>query len=98
MRVRIYLTGRLAVVADGNLVFDESRLRGRQPRMLFAYLVSKRGRTSTRGELANSIWIDQLPAAWDSSVNALISRLRALFATVPYDGSDSWLSSAAGEY
>ncbi len=31
-------------------------------------------------------------------MTALISRLRILFATVPRDGSDSWLSSAAGEY
>ena len=29
MRVRIYLTGRLTLVADGNLVFDETRLGGR---------------------------------------------------------------------
>ncbi len=98
MNIRIYLTGRLALEADGNLIFDESRLRGRQSRLLFAYVVHNRGRAISRGELASSLWIDKLPAAWESSMSALASRLKALFATVPTDESDSWLASAAGEY
>ena len=98
MNIRIYLTGRLALESERNLIFDESRLRGRQSRLLFACLVYNRGRAISRGELAGSLWTDELPAAWDSSMSALISRLKALFATVPTDGSDSWLASAAGEY
>ena len=52
MNVRIYLTGRVGLEVDGELVVHERQFRGRQERVAFAYLVSERGRPVTREELA----------------------------------------------
>src|SRR4051794_24067564 len=38
-----------------------------------------RQRPMTREELANVLWPDELPLAWETSLHALVSKLRALF-------------------
>ncbi|MEA2172220.1 MAG: family transcriptional regulator, regulator of embCAB operon, partial [Solirubrobacteraceae bacterium] len=50
----IALCGRLAATVDGVAV--EERLRGRQGRLLFAYLVLHRDRAVRRDELLEAIW------------------------------------------
>lgn len=95
--IRIYLTGRIALEVDGRLAFDESKFRGRQPRLLFAYLVFNRNRAVTRDELANVLWPDRLPSGWEGSLNALVSRIRSLLAASHPTGNE-WLVSTAGEY
>lgn len=82
---------------DGHLAFDESKFRGRQPKLLFAYLVFNRNRTVLRDELANLLWPDRLPSGWDGSLNALVSRIRSLLATSLPTGNE-WLVRAAGEH
>ena len=44
MSVRVYLTGRVALEVDGQVVVNERGLRGRQGRVAFAYLVCNRTR------------------------------------------------------
>lgn len=51
-------------------------LGGRQGRRLFAYLVSRRLRPSSRAELIDAVWPDEPPAAIDSALSALVSKLR----------------------
>jgi DNA-binding SARP family transcriptional activator len=59
---------------------------GRQGRLLFAYLVCNRHRQTRRSELIEAIWSDQAPAATDSAINALISKLRRALGPDVLDG------------
>src|ERR1051325_8620743 len=78
MQTRIYVIGRVEIETPGGLV-GEQKFPGRQGRTLFAYLVCNRQRPVTREELANVLWPDELPAAWETALNALVSKLRNLF-------------------
>src|SRR5436190_20530084 len=60
-RLRIYLTGRMAVEAEGQIL-DESAFPGRQGRLAFAFLALSAQRPVARDALADSIWNDALPA------------------------------------
>jgi DNA-binding SARP family transcriptional activator len=51
-------------------------LPGRQGRLLFAYLVGNRDRACPRGELIDLLWPEDPPAAADSALSALLSKLR----------------------
>ena len=73
---RIQLCGPTVIERDGERL--ESRLPGRQGRLLFAYLVLNRHRLTSRDELAEAIWPRQLPAAAETGLNALISKLRKI--------------------
>jgi pentatricopeptide repeat protein len=71
---RIQLCGALVIERNGERL--ESRLPGRQGRVLFVYLAFNRHRPVTREELAESLWPGQPPAATGAALNALISKLR----------------------
>ncbi|HTE59223.1 MAG TPA: BTAD domain-containing putative transcriptional regulator, partial [Solirubrobacteraceae bacterium] len=53
-----------------------ARLPGRQGRLLLAYLTLNRGRACPRGELIDVLWPDGPPAAADTALSALLSKLR----------------------
>jgi len=59
MGLRIYVTGRVAVEVDGQVVIDERQFRGKQGRLLFVYLVIERSRTVAKEELASVLWPDE---------------------------------------
>src|SRR5215217_4534665 len=82
MALRIYLTNRVLVEESGTVLLDERRLMGRQGRLTFAYLAGERLRAVSRDELAEELWLGAVPTSWESSLSALISKLRALFASV----------------
>lgn len=73
-RVRIQLCGRLAVEIDGER--RESRLPGRQGRLLLTHLVLHRHDRLGRDRLVDALWPDDPPNAADNAVYALISKLR----------------------
>jgi len=75
--VRIYLTGRIAIEADGRVV-GEQAFPGRQARLAFAYLGLAGQRPVARDALADAIWGDELPTAWDAALTSLVSKLRSL--------------------
>ena len=77
--LRIYLTGPLCL-ASGTLVVREERLPGRQGRLAFAFLAGERDRPVSRDELAEVLWPESQPRAWDVALSALVSKLRALLA------------------
>jgi SARP family transcriptional regulator, regulator of embCAB operon len=94
--LRVYLTGRVAVeLRDGLL--DERELPGRQGRLALVYLVFERDRPVPRDELADALWGEALPPAWDSALSALVSKLRGLLAAGGAPGR-SMLETAAGAY
>ena len=101
---RIQLCGRLVVELDGRRV--DSDLPGRQGRLLFAYLTATRARRSTRDELVTALWPEGPPDAADTSLAALLSKLRRALGPASLDGKgevrlalapDAWVDvEAAG--
>lgn len=92
MKTRAYLTGPIAVEHDGEVVVQEGDLKGRQPRLLFAYLLLERHRSASRRELMTLLWPDRAPEAWEASLSAVISRTRTVVSVIPgarLDGSPS---------
>lgn len=77
--LRIFLCGRLAN-ESATAVVREADLPGRQGRLLWAYLVLHRHGPVGRGDLAEAIWGDDSPDAWDPALNVLVSRLRRALA------------------
>jgi len=90
------LTERLALEANG-ATLDEQRFPGRQGRIVFAYLAAQEGRPVPRGELADLLWEDELPATWEKALRVLMTKLRALLEECGIDGATA-LSSAFGCY
>jgi DNA-binding SARP family transcriptional activator len=76
---RVYVCGRLAIEARDFLVREDD-LPGRQGRVLWTYLVLRRRWPVGRMDLAEAIWGDDIPDAWDTSLSALASRLRRTLA------------------
>ena len=98
MTVRLYLTGRITVEVDEELMIDERRFRGKQGRLAFVYLVSERNRSVQREELAGVIWGEELPDTWELSLSWLISRLRRLLSVDALNGRGVSLTSDLGQY
>jgi DNA-binding SARP family transcriptional activator len=102
---RIQLCGRVVATLDGARVDRE--LPGRQGRLLFAFLAANRLRGASRSELMDAVWPDGLPAAPDSALSALISKLRRVVGQERLEGrgelrlvlaGDAWIDAeAAGE-
>lgn len=76
MPTRVYVTGRIHIESPEKTL-DEQQMPGRQGRLLFAYLICHRQRPITRTELADALWPEALPPAWETALNALVSKLRA---------------------
>jgi DNA-binding SARP family transcriptional activator len=75
--LRFYLAGPLCVERAGR-VLTERDLPSRQARVLLAFLVCERARPVSRGALAELLWPDDVPPSWESSLKALVSKLRLL--------------------
>jgi len=101
---RIQLCGRLAVELDGQEL--TSRLPGGQARVLFTYLTINRALPARREELIEALWPERAPAGADSSLSALLSRLRAALGFEVLSGrgeprlllpGDAWVDLEAAE-
>lgn len=77
---RFYLTGRLSIEGSGGML-DQTDLPGRHGRLVLARLVLDRHRPVPVGALAEAVWSDDLPASVDTSLRAVVSRLRGVLAT-----------------
>ena len=96
MALRIYLTGQVLIEKDGTVLLHERRLMGRQGRLAFAHLACEHLRAVSRDELAEELWLGKAPPSWERSLNALISKLRSLLASI--DVSDVALNGSFGHY
>lgn len=74
-RIRIYLTGAVCAETETALL-EEADFPSPQARRLFVALVLERHRPQTSERLAEILWPDRLPAAWETSLKALVSKLR----------------------
>ena len=98
MSVRIYLTGRLSIEADGNVVVEERQFRGKQGRLLFTYLAWERNRPVSKEELAAVLWPEDLSPAWESGLSSLTSKLGTLLASETMQDHGLSLSRGLGQY
>jgi DNA-binding SARP family transcriptional activator len=86
-RTRIYLCGRLRVELDGQP--RETELRGRQGKLLLAFLVMRRRRPVTRDELVDAVWSNGGAPPSESALSPLLSRLRRALAPATIEGRES---------
>ena len=82
--VRLQVCGRLSVERGGERL--ESRLPGRQGRLLLTYLVVNRHRQVGRDLLAEALWLDPDPTTIDARLNPLLSKLRRVLGADAIDG------------
>lgn len=79
--LRVYLTGKVAV-ESGDILVPEKRFPGRQGRLAFAALAWDRRHAVSIDQLADIIWDEQPPNAWQTALRALMSKLRAALGEV----------------
>lgn len=95
--VRVYVCGRLAVELGEN-VLREADFPARQGRRLWTYLVLHRRWPAGRDELAGAIWGDEVPDAWDVTLSALVSRLRAMLRPLAASAPGLAIRGEVGRY
>jgi DNA-binding SARP family transcriptional activator len=88
---RVQLCGRLAIEIGGTQLAD--RLRGRQVRLLLAYLLLNRRRHVGREELIGAVWPGQAPVSQDAALRTLLSRLRSALGASALTGRDELILS-----
>lgn len=84
---RIQLCGRLKADVNGKHVTPA--LRGRQGRVLLAYLVLNRGRSVSREELIAAIWPETPPINPSASLRTQLSHLRKALGSQALAGRDT---------
>jgi YVTN family beta-propeller protein len=94
--LKISLAGRVSISTE-SVRIDEGRFPGRQGRLVFAYLVTERGRPVVRDELAEALWGETPPPTWEKALGGIASKLRALLGECGLDGGKA-LTSAFGCY
>ena len=74
-----------------------ARLPGRQGRLLLAYLAVNRDRACTRSELVDVLWPESPPAAADTALSALLSKLRRALGDGALSGRSEVRLTLAGD-
>lgn len=95
--VRIYVCGQLAI-ERGTTVIYETDLPARQGRLLWVYLVLNRKRPVSRDDLAEAIWGEDAPDRWDTTINAVASRLRGILRRVSTPEQSVSIQGEVGRY
>ncbi len=95
--LRIYICGRLAI-ERGPWVVREEAFPARQGRRLWVYLVLHHQWPVGRDDLASALWGEHIPDTWDVSLNALISRLRAMLRPIAGNPPGLAIRSEIGRY
>jgi DNA-binding SARP family transcriptional activator len=95
--LRVRVCGRLSL-EQGSVVVREGDLPARQGRRLWVFLVLRRRRPVARDEIAQAVWGDDTPDAWDVALNALVSRLRAALRPFGRTARAPSIESEVGRY
>lgn len=91
----MYLVGRVMIENLGRLI-EPSDFPGRQGRLAFVYLAASPRRIE-RDRLADVLWAGQVPDAWDTALNAIVSKLRKTLDRAGINGART-LESSDGSY
>lgn len=84
--LRIYLSGRMCIEADG-ILLAPGDFPGQQGRVAFAVLAGDRGLPVSRSALAEAVWPGQIPASWEAALSSIVSKLRSQLGRAGIDGS-----------
>jgi SARP family transcriptional regulator, regulator of embCAB operon len=95
--LRVYICGRLAI-EHGEMALREAAFPARQGRRLWTYLVLHRRWPVGRDQIADAIWGDAIPDAWDVTLNALVSRLRAMLRPIARTAPGLAIRGEVGRY
>jgi len=98
MGIRVYVTGRVAVEVDGQVVINERRFRGKQDRLLFVYLVCERSRPVAKDELASVLWPENQSDAWEAAISAFTSHLAGMLSSEGLEELGMSFSRQYGQY
>lgn len=74
--VRVYLCGRV-MIECADVVLRDNAFGGAQGRLLLAFLGTRRTRLASRLETIEALWGNAPPPSVDTSLNAIVSKLRA---------------------
>jgi DNA-binding SARP family transcriptional activator len=85
--MRVYLTGSLCLEAGEHLLAEQA-MPGPQGRHLLGFLAAEHARPLSRDELASEIWPTSLPLAWESSLKAIVSKVRAALSRAGLPGTE----------
>jgi SARP family transcriptional regulator, regulator of embCAB operon len=85
-RLRIYLAGNIAL-ERGNTLVPESRFPGSQGRLAFAFLVAERSSAVALTRIAEVLWDGGAPAAWETALRSIVSKLRGVIAEADADAT-----------
>src|SRR5258708_5699909 len=96
MPLRIYLTGRVTIEGGGRAI-DQDAFPGKQGLLTFSRLAIDRARALSRDDIANLLWPEKAPRAWDAALHSIVSKLRVLLAKTGLKKSEA-ISSALGCY
>ena len=94
--LRLYLTGRVMAERGGRLV-GEQHLPGRQGPVALVYLALERARPVPIDELADAVWGEDLPRAWEAALSAIVSKLRTALTKVGLDARRA-IPTVSGRY
>jgi DNA-binding SARP family transcriptional activator len=94
--LRIYLSGRMTI-ESGEVVIGPQDFPGQQGRAAFAFLAGERGTPVARSALADSLWAGEPPAAWQTALSSIVSKLRSLLVRAGMDGAEA-LRTGGGCY
>lgn len=92
---RIYLSGSVLLENADRLV-TERDLPGRQGRLAFVFLVANRRRPIGRGALIEAIWAGDPPVDVETSLSAILSKLRAALKKVGWSAAEAAIETLSG--
>ena len=84
------------MIESPDRLIEPSDFPGRQGRLAFAYLAASPRRVE-RDQLADVLWGEHLPEAWQTALNAIVSKLRRILDRAGVDGA-SVLEASRGCY
>lgn len=86
--IRVYLAGTIRL-ERASVLLGESELPGRQGRVAFAMLAAEHGRAISKDELAEELWGGDPPAAWETALRAILSKIRGALGRLGLDGHEA---------
>jgi DNA-binding SARP family transcriptional activator len=95
--LRVYLCGQLAIEYNATVIAERD-FPARQGRRAWAYLALHRKLPVGRDDLGEAIWGDEIPDRWDSTINGIVSRLRAMLRCHTIPPAAARIDSDLGRY